>query len=376
MKSIIHIIPTLRIGGCEKQLLETSLSFSDSHNIIPLIKAGKLYPRFSKIPPTKTDSFLAAYYQSAAKPLILLILAYRSAKILRAFPKSSIVITYSEEMILIIGWLLKINIIKQKCIFRFDSPLATSLENGSKLLRIINKIIYKKLCIKLLNEFSGYISVSKLMIDDIKKWLGKTDIPIFYIPNTLEPTRKNHKYVAKSRIHFLYIGRLTKIKGVDILIKAFSLIQKTHRYAFLSIIGEGPEEKKLKKLSKKLAIQKNVMFLGFIDNFHDYAKQCTACIIPSRSEAFGKIILEMMSLHVLVIASDCLYGPREIVTHNKNGICFNNGSERSLAKSMHYAINIPLEKRNKILKNASKFTKQFSLTYFTKKMSELEHYEF
>lgn len=100
----------------------------------------------------------------------------------------------------------------------------------------------------------------------------------FVAPNTLDTDRQfslknkfdkkgideiKKELNVKESFHFVYTGRLLKDKQADILISAFSVLEKNHPDCRLSIIGDGPEYSDLKKLSRDLNSER-IFFLGEI----------------------------------------------------------------------------------------------------------------
>ncbi len=100
----------------------------------------------------------------------------------------------------------------------------------------------------------------------------------FVAPNTLDTDRQfslknkfdkkgideiKKELNVKENFHFVYTGRLLKDKQADILIRAFSVLEKNHPDCRLSIIGDGPEYSDLKELSRDLNSER-IFFLGEI----------------------------------------------------------------------------------------------------------------
>ena len=140
---------------------------------------------------------------------------------------------------------------------------------------------------------------------------------------------------AVSLRHILFIGRLTRIKGVDVLIEALGHEQS----ARLTIAGDGPERTPLERLAVELAI--NVEFLGQINAAHRDAllASCDVVVIPSRlagnrSEGMPVVCLEAMAAGRAVIASST-GGLAEIIRDPHNGLLFEPGDARMLAEKLH-----------------------------------------
>ena len=126
--------------------------------------------------------------------------------------------------------------------------------------------------------------------------------------------------------YYLFIGRLSKEKGVDILLKAFLKNQLP-----LKIIGVGP----LKELTKDFLHQApNVDYLGFqeAETIIKYLKKCRAMVFPSVwYEGLPRTILEAFSTGTPVISSD-IDNINTIVNQEKNGLHFSTGNADSLCE--------------------------------------------
>jgi N-acetylgalactosamine-N,N'-diacetylbacillosaminyl-diphospho-undecaprenol 4-alpha-N-acetylgalactosaminyltransferase len=114
-------------------------------------------------------------------------------------------------------------------------------------------------------------------------------------------------------------GRLVHQKGFDLLIRAFAQ-GISDRDVSLVILGEGPDRSALEELARTHGVQQRVFFPGFVDNPWGYFARAAAFVCPSRWEGFGNVIIEAMACGVPVVATDCDFGPREIVRHGDSGL--------------------------------------------------------
>ncbi|MFR3500127.1 MAG: glycosyltransferase, partial [Paraclostridium bifermentans] len=125
-----------------------------------------------------------------------------------------------------------------------------------------------------------------------------------------------------------YIGRLENtFKRIDVLLKAASLIKTDWE---LTIIGSGEHEADLKSLSKKLGIENNIKWLGWIEKPWEVIDKSTVLVLTSNSEAFGLVLVEALQRGLPVISSDC-EGPKDIIKNYKNGFVFERGNYHQLA---------------------------------------------
>jgi glycosyltransferase involved in cell wall biosynthesis len=128
------------------------------------------------------------------------------------------------------------------------------------------------------------------------------------------------------RPYFLFVGRLTKIKGLDSVIPVFA------RYgdADLLVVGDGEEGPALRELARGLT---NVRFVGRVDNekLDRYYRHAIAAIMPSLGyETFGIVLIEAFRYGTPVIARRI--GPfTEIVEQSQGGLLFSTPEELAAA---------------------------------------------
>ena len=133
---------------------------------------------------------------------------------------------------------------------------------------------------------------------------------------------------------FLAVARLTKNKGIDILLKAFAEKYRNRRDVTLLIGGDGPMKQDLIDLCEKLNVNSNVMFLGELgrDGVREAMCSSNALVVSSYHETFGIVLIEAMATGIPVITTRC-GGPSEIVTKN-TGLQVEPGDVLGLARAM------------------------------------------
>jgi glycosyltransferase involved in cell wall biosynthesis len=125
---------------------------------------------------------------------------------------------------------------------------------------------------------------------------------------------------------YLYIGRLSHVKGVDILLQAWSTLPRTiQEKSFLVIIGDGSEKKTLHQMCRNYNIAETVSILGSKQEVRDFYQAADVFILPSRTEGLSNALLEAMSSSLPVIASR-VGGTPDIVTEGDEGFLFTAGN--------------------------------------------------
>ena len=166
------------------------------------------------------------------------------------------------------------------------------------------ELIRNKTYKKLLKNIDIFIAPSK----NIEEYFNNQE----FIKNKLKVLYNGINLLEYSEItkgnNLLYIGSLSKGKGVEYLLKAMLLIIEKFPTAHLNIVGDGEEKNNLEKLTKKLKLEKYVTFSGRIPNkkIGEYYKKTTIVVIPSICpESFSLVGLEAMSAGRAVIGT-CL----------------------------------------------------------------------
>lgn len=135
-------------------------------------------------------------------------------------------------------------------------------------------------------------------------------------PICIELVRKKAKCETDGiprRPYFLAVGRLEKAKRFDRLLRIFEAGRYYETYD-LVILGCGGEEGALKELASDLGIGEAVHFPGHVDNPYVWMSHAQIQLCTSDAEAFPVCLVEGLACGARVVASDCDYGPREIMT--------------------------------------------------------------
>lgn len=139
------------------------------------------------------------------------------------------------------------------------------------------------------------------------------------------------------------VGRLNYDKGIDKFLHAVKYMWENYYYYLNSrkfnflIIGDGPEEKNLKKLSWQLGIASRVYFLGYRRDAKDIMKYLELLCIPSRQEGLSMTALEAMASLCPVVAVKN-GGLKELFTHKENGILVPSNNPKHLGEAVLWTL--------------------------------------
>ena len=162
---------------------------------------------------------------------------------------------------------------------------------------------------------------------------GKKYIVYNGIGSELINTGKQNVIDGCQPYKLLYIGRLNKIKGVDLLLRAVSTLKNDYELQ-LSIVGDGPERGTLESLMGDLGLEHIVCFCGESMDIQKYLSNADIFIYPSTcQEVFGISLVEALSYGVPCVAN-CLGGIPEIIQDGYNGILTEETSSEGLTNAI------------------------------------------
>ena len=228
--------------------------------------------------------------------------------------------------------------------------------------------IYRLLFKLLAKKASVAIGNSKASMEALKETAQLDEQSIHVVNNFVDFARFDHTLydrqkareslgLAEDKKVVGFVGRLDNCKGVDLLIKAASMLCKKDPHYHFVIVGHGAQREKLEQLALQLDLKENVTFTGLHKNPAEVIRAFDVAVVPSRREAFGIAAVEFMRMKIPVIASP-VGGLLEVIKHKKTGIFLDNLSVDSIAR----AINSLMQDnslRDQLTENAELFSRKF-----------------
>jgi glycosyltransferase involved in cell wall biosynthesis len=211
----------------------------------------------------------------------------------------------------------------------FKSPfLATILENIS--LKIIDHLI---------------VVVEESRDRVVNKGLNPLKVTIVSNTPELDIFRKNvltheNRILENNRINLLYIGYIVQLRGLDVVIKAFPLLQENYNNITFTIVGDGIYLQELKKLVSKMKLDKDIRFTGWVDFKYipSIISQCDIGVIPHYANdhtdsTIPNKLFDYMAFAKPVIVSDAKPLER-MVLDTGCGAVFRSGSHKDFAHKL------------------------------------------
>lgn len=154
-------------------------------------------------------------------------------------------------------------------------------------------------------------------------------------------------------------GRLHSDKDFETVIKAILVVKKTHPLIRLHIYGEGPKEKDLRALVAQLDLDNNIIFEGFTKNIEEELKKYDIYVFSSKAEGMPNSLIEAMATGMACIASDCDYGPSDLINDGINGYLVPVGDYNAMAEKICLMLD-DKKKRKEIMLEAKKINDKYS----------------
>ena len=171
--------------------------------------------------------------------------------------------------------------------------------------------------------------------EDKDAWPELKNICVIPDPLSFIPTK--HSELKEKRV--IAVGRYVYQKGFDLLLQAWSKIEKQYPDWQLAIFGDGnrtPYEKQLEALEID---NKRCHLNGPTSDIQQEYINSSIFVFSSRFEGFGMVLVEAMACGLPVVSFDCPCGPKDIVKDGEDGILVENGNIDLLAINLSNLLN-------------------------------------
>ena len=189
----------------------------------------------------------------------------------------------------------------------------------------------KKSAKKCYEKFDRVVSVSnEVRSQFIKKFdFDSKKVVVKYNPIDVEEIVSKSKEKIEEetkKFNMISVGRLSKQKGYDRLLKIVKKLKEDGFDFKLSIIGIGPKEEELKNYIKENELEEYVSLLGFKANPFPYVKKSDLFVCSSRAEGFSTVACEAAILGIPIVTTNCS-GMEELLGNSEYGLITDNEEE-------------------------------------------------
>lgn len=230
-----------------------------------------------------------------------------------------------------------------------------------------NNSKYIKSLVKSCKNVNNLVLVSKELEDYYKNYLGDKAV---YIPHALDNiTNKVSKLDSENLIA---VGRLSKEKGFDDLLRVFKRVSLKYSDLKLNIVGDGMEKDNLLNLAKDLKLGDKVIFHGFQNKeyINNLFLDSSLYLMTSHTESFGLVLIEAMNYGIPCISYTSAQGANEIITDGEDGFLIKDRSEDDMFEKITLLID-DSKLRKQMGKKAKEKSKNYSSDVVLEKWSKL-----
>ena len=368
MKTIVHIVDCLCVGGRENVVIEVCNNLNKKRYKVYVISISN-------------DNNEAADRLDSDVTFITLPIGLKTRK-----DRIIFLISFLSVRQKLIGLIKSINpeIVHTHSFVHRLLVIASALHGFSKRISffhtvhtsgmyfetsgIINsiKLTIEKFALSLYRP--SLIAISEIVQDNNIQFYKKYTKKTLYIPNGINLDifdRKKyniHRSVYNANendIIISYVSRVSAGKNHLILLKSMILLISKRKNIKLYLAGDGELRNELQLFVDNNGLQNNVVFLGSINNVSELLSITDIGVFPSEYEGFGLSLIEMMAMELPVVVADNEIF-KKFIKHEENGLIFPMYDHISLFDSVLRLIED--DKLAILLKNnGRKFSEQFSI---------------
>lgn len=375
-KKIVYLIPSLGVGGAERQLINLINHLSNPSTLKKYTKYEIILVCFNH--KTLSNEFYLSQLVNKIRiidlsegvGLKLIVEEMRKNKKYFWLGKNIIYFNRLEKLIalekpqILHAWLDTPSICGGIAGISNKVPriiLSTRSTNPSNFLsnRFYRKSVYQSLSYYkqitfLNNSNAGAISY--------EKWLGLKNGYIKVIRNGFEinSLKAVHSYQSQkkesSKIIIGGVMRLNYEKNIELWLNVAKILSKKDHSINFVIIGDGPELPKVQRCITKLELTKLVKLVKPINNVYDHISKFNVLLLTSRIEGLPNVLIEAQLLGIPVVSTDC-GGASETFINHSSGILLNNFKPELIADAL-FSLVSDREKLSKFSVNATKQSAQ------------------
>ncbi|HEX9444687.1 MAG TPA: glycosyltransferase [Candidatus Binatia bacterium] len=203
---------------------------------------------------------------------------------------------------------------------------------------------------RVLGRLSRVVAVSNHTKNELVQKKGVAPERVEVIPNGIELGEFDHAMergearralgLAEEDLVVGLVGRLHRLKGIDLLIEAVPLARARAPRIKVVLLGSGPEEEPLRRLAEARGVTEAVLFAGYRSDARRLMPAFDALVLPSRDESQSIALLEAMACRKAVVAAR-VGGVPEVVVDGVTGILFPAENVPALAEALVALLNDP-----------------------------------
>jgi glycosyltransferase involved in cell wall biosynthesis len=133
----------------------------------------------------------------------------------------------------------------------------------------------------------------------------------------------------------LFVGRLNKQKGIELLLHTLSRLPAEYRSVTLDVVGDGDDAEALRALAAGLGVAERVRWHGALQQpqLVEFYRSATALVVPSVNEGLGLVAVEAQLCNTPVIAFES-GGLTDVIQHDQTGVLVKDVSAAALSAAI------------------------------------------
>ena len=250
-------------------------------------------------------------------------------------------------------------------------------------MRRAAELVPSSLKIPVIGWLGGYYKIAKFkhcsdfigVTVDIARHIRDSGIAAdhAYTVHTFSSVETDHAAIDRAALKtpadapvILALSRLHAKKGLDTLLHA--LVNLPECYAWLA--GDGPLENELKTLATTLGVSERVRFLGWRTDRGALLNAADVCVLPSRYEPFGTVMVEAWAASVPLVAAAAA-GPAAYITNQENGLLVAPDDADALSAAIRRVLDNSALRDTLITKGKETYLQKFTREGSTKELLDV-----
>jgi len=291
-------------------------------------------------------------------------------------------VSYNNRLVMIAAKIRKIPIVL--CFFDLIDYSSVIAEQGTISPSILNTYEVPKKEIPFIRMADHIYAISNREIDVLKKInpnVSYSPVPIMLSEYEDAVANPRVRYgIAEQDFVFLSLGRISAIKGQEIVLNSFIEVAKRHSQAKLVFVGRDDFEpeiaNRMKQTIARAGLESNVLFTGVLERHEvlGWLRYSDVHVIPVRFMNSGAVVVESWASNTPVIQSDAV--DPNLVQDGINGYLFESENIEQLSKKMDQAIQereqlqTMAEHGNQLVR--ARYTYEYLISLYENQFSELE----
>ncbi len=329
-------------GGTENQVRLLTRAFADVGHSVSVVaprldKAMPLEDQVDGIPVTRLD-----YPHVKLVGALLLAARYGVWLLARRREFDAIHVHMTKNLAAMTGILRPLLratvLVKISGAWEFEGGILDPARRKRPLERLLNWGVRRVDGLQCISEFTGRMV----------REAGYADRAVYMIANAVDTARfapsKRTARDPSAPVHVAYVGRIEPVKGVAVLVEAWSRIAKVAN-ARLIVAGDGSSRAELMEAARRGGFADSMDFLGEITDVPSVLSTADVYVQPSYQEGLPNSVLEAMAMGLPIVATR-VSGNEDVVSHEENGLLVPAGNAEELSKALLRLIeDLPLASR-------------------------------